>query len=268
MTTYVVGDIQGCYSALQKLLEQVDFQPGPDKLWAAGDLVGRGTEALQTLRFLSGLGEHFNTVLGNHDLHCLAVHCGIRMAKESDKLADLLAAPDRDELIDWLRHRPVSVLLDERTFLSHAGLYPGWSFHQALDIAGDISQTLQGRDWQQLLQSMYGNEAKAWSDVQSTMDKQVFGINAFTRMRYVNRQGQLDLKVKSALKDAPSELYPWFRHPALLRPADARIIFGHWAALQGVTGDPAVIALDTGYIWGGKLTAYALESGEFFQFSR
>jgi bis(5'-nucleosyl)-tetraphosphatase (symmetrical) len=157
MPNYIVGDIQGCYSGLRALLKKAQFNPTKDKLWAVGDLIGRGPEALQTLRFLYALGDRFETVLGNHDLHLLAIYCGVRQAKPADKLDELLAAKELPGYIKWLRSKPLAIRLDQHTLLTHAGLYPLWSYEKALGLSLEISEQLSGKHWKALLQQMYSN---------------------------------------------------------------------------------------------------------------
>ncbi|GGO64218.1 symmetrical bis(5'-nucleosyl)-tetraphosphatase [Bowmanella pacifica] len=265
MATYVVGDIQACLAPLPPLLEKASFNPDTDQLWAVGDLIGRGPQALETMQFLHNLGSSFNTVLGNHDLHFLAVYAGIKRDKPSDGFQALLTSPDIDVYVDWLRSRPLAVLLDEGTFLSHAGLYPGWQFSDALYWAGQVSEALTSDKWQDLLASMYGSEPKAWHDCTSHQEKLIFTINCLTRMRFVSASGQLDLQTKSGLLSPPTDKHPWFSHPSLMLLPEQKILFGHWAALEGHTGNAQCLALDTGYIWGGTLSLYKLESATFYR---
>ncbi|GGD48801.1 symmetrical bis(5'-nucleosyl)-tetraphosphatase [Lacimicrobium alkaliphilum] len=265
MRTFVIGDIQGCYSALRRLLDHVNFEPDTDKIWGAGDLIGRGPESLQTLRFFTSLGDNANSVLGNHDLHFLAIHSGIKSPKTQDKFAPILNATDRDALVDWLRRRPMTWMPDADTLLSHAGLYPDWTIKQASELGSEVEEVLRSADWQELLTNMYTNNAQAWGDDLPGLQRQVFIINALTRMRWVNSDLKLDLQSKSGLNDVPEGLYPWFSHPRRKLSSGQRVLFGHWAALAGTTGQPNCIALDTGYIWGGKLTTLELENGRVYQ---
>lgn len=265
MRTFIIGDIQGCYSALRRLLDHVGFEPDTDKIWGAGDLIGRGPESLQTLRFFSSLGDHANSVLGNHDLHFLAIHLGIKSPKTQDKFDPILKANDRDALVDWLRQRPMTWMPDADTLLSHAGLYPGWTINQAAALGSEVEQALRSPDWQELLANMYTSDAQAWSEDLSALERRVFIVNALTRMRWVNSNLELDLQSKSGLNDVPEGLYPWFSHPRRKLLPDQRVLFGHWAALEGVTGQANCVALDTGYIWGGKLTSLELSSDRVYQ---
>ncbi|MBN7819494.1 symmetrical bis(5'-nucleosyl)-tetraphosphatase [Bowmanella yangjiangensis] len=265
MTTFVVGDIQACLTPLISLLEKAGFSSNTDRLWAVGDLIGRGPQALETMQFLYGMGDSFDTVLGNHDLHFLAVYAGIKRDKPSDGFQALLASPNIKQLVDWLRQRPLAVLLDEHTLLSHAGLYPGWQFADALYWANQVSNALCSDKWQELLRNMYGSEPKAWDECTSDEERLIFTINCLTRMRFVSNNGQLDLQTKSGVTSASANQYPWFTHPSLQLLPSQQVLFGHWAALEGHTGNKQCLALDTGYIWGGQLSLYALETEIFYR---
>lgn len=258
MATFVVGDIQACYSGLEKLLEKVEFNPKKDKLWAVGDLIGRGPEACQTLEFLMSLGDNFNTVLGNHDLHFLAVSQGIKESRDKEGFGEILKSKNLDKLIYWLRHRPLSAVPKRGFFLTHAGLYPLWNEQQAHSLARETSKVLKGKKWKKLLEYMYGSEEEKWSTRLSGLAKHKFVIDAFTRMRYVDDKARLNLKIKTSPKDAPKELFPWFEHPSLKH--DSQLLFGHWASLEGECSRKRAFALDTGYIWGGKLTLLNLDT--------
>lgn len=260
MTVFVVGDIQACYSGLKKLLLKVGFNPQKHKLWAVGDLIGRGPQALETLEYLMSLGDSFNTVLGNHDLHFLAVSQGIREVKEKDGFANILKSPHKHKIINWLRAKPLAAIPQKGFFLSHAGLYPLWSERKALKLAQETSHYLQGERWLRLLEFMYGNGELRWTDNLVGLDRHKFVIDAFTRMRFVDHKAVLNLKVKTTPKEAPVEIFPWFEHPRLKH--DSHLLFGHWASLQGECPNGRVHALDTGYIWGGKMTIMDLNSLE------
>ena len=262
--TYIIGDIQGCYSGLCRVLDKVNFDQANDRLYAVGDLVARGEDSLATLRFLKSLGSSFSSVLGNHDLHLLAVVNGIRNAKKSDKLSSLLAAPDCHALIDWLRQFPLCQTLDDDTLLVHAGLYPQWSIAQSVELSQEVSSVLRGRDYAKFLSSMYGNKPHVWSGTLKEEARLRFIVNACTRMRFIGKNGQLDFENKShpsAVElNCADELLPWFKcqNPHLKK--SQRVIFGHWAALSGQTGDSQFIGLDTGYVWGQSMTLFHLES--------
>lgn len=260
MATYVVGDIQACYQGLQTLLDKIAFSPSRDTLWAVGDLIGRGPQALETLDYLEGLGNAFDTVLGNHDLHFLAVSQGIRPVKTKDGFRAILDSPRSQRLVEWLRAKPLAAIPQKGYFLSHAGLYPLWSESEALQHAEEASAALLSEDWCATMQFMYGSEAWCWSDSLQGVERIKFIIDAFTRMRFVDANGTLDFDAKTRVADAPAGYQAWFNHAGLNH--QSTLLFGHWAALEGHTGRPQIQALDTGYIWGGQLTAIHLESSE------
>ena len=261
MANYIVGDIQGCFSGLRHLLKKVKFNPKTDKLWAVGDLVGRGPESLETLNFLHSLGDSFDTVLGNHDLHLLAVSCGFRLAKPADKFDVLLASKKLPTYIKWLRNKPLALMIDKNTLMTHAGLYPSWSFKTALSLSAEVSQKLQNEDWKSLLEKMYGNTPSTWSPALTNIPRWRFIINAFTRMRFIENQSQLNFDCKSSPALAPQNLTPWFQIRNETLKKNQRVIFGHWAALQGDTQSEKIIALDTGYVWGQTLTILNAQTG-------
>ena len=261
MTTWAIGDIQGCARSFDALLEAIAFDPGTDRLWLAGDLVNRGPDSLGVLRRVMALGDRAVAVLGNHDLHLLAIVAGVRPPWEGDTFDEILAAPDRDELIDWLRCRP---LLHHdaasRTVLVHAGLPPGWSLEEAKARAGEVTGVLEEADWQDVLQTLYGNEPSVWASGLSPADRRRFTINALTRMRYVDAAGRLDFEYNGPPGTQPPELRPWFE---LCDPGDAdagnvHVIFGHWASL-GLVRRPGFTCIDTGCVWGRTLTALPLD---------
>lgn len=258
MATYVVGDVQACYSGLKKLLAKVDFNPKKDTLWAVGDLIGRGPEALETLEYLHSLGRSFNSVLGNHDLHFLAVSQGVKENRDKEGFGQILKSKHQEKLIKWLRQRPLTAVPKRGFFLSHAGLYPLWSEKQAHSLGRETSKVLQGSKWNKLLEYMYGSEEEKWSTRLSGLAKHKFVIDAFTRMRYLDNKATLNLKVKTSPGEAPKGLMPWFEHPELTH--DSQLLFGHWASLEGKCSRKKAHALDTGYIWGGKLTVLNLDT--------
>ena len=261
MTTYAIGDIQGCARSFDALLEAIAFDPGADRLWLAGDLVNRGPDSVGVLRRVMALGDRAVVVLGNHDLHLLAVVAGMRPPWEGDTFEEILAAPDRDELIDWLRCRP---LLHHdaaiQTVLVHAGLPPGWSLGEAKARAGEVTGAMAGVAWRDVLQTLYGNEPSVWTPGLSPADRRRFTINALTRMRYIDAAGRLDFKYNGPPGTQPPELRPWFE---LCDPGDAdagnvHVIFGHWASL-GLVRTPGFTCIDTGCVWGRTLTALPLD---------
>ena len=259
MAIYAIGDIQGCFDALERLLERIDFDPATDQLWSVGDLVNRGPGSLETLRFFRDLGDAGVAVLGNHDLHLLAVHAGVQPLKKKDTFKALLAADDADELMDWLRHRPLMHLDRARGIaITHAGLAPQWDAKTAQACAHELEAVLRGDDYVRLLDDMYGNEPNEWQDDLRGIERQRFIINAFTRMRYCDVNGRLDLAQKGAPGTQPTDLLPWFDVPGR-RNQDLCIVFGHWSTLGALQRDN-LLALDTGCVWGGRLTVARLDA--------
>jgi bis(5'-nucleosyl)-tetraphosphatase (symmetrical) len=262
MTVYAIGDVQGCFEPLQRLLERIRFDPGPDRLWFTGDLVNRGPNSAQVLRFVKSLGASAITVLGNHDLHLLAIAAGINKRKSQDTLDDILTATDRDELLDWLRDRPLLHHDANRGYaLVHAGLLPSWDLTLALNLAREV-ETVLTTDDRDFFQHMYGNEPNRWSEDLRGVERRRVIVNAFTRLRYCDVDGRMDLQQKGPLGTQPPELFPWFQIPGR-RSYGQRIIFGHWSALGVYRGDN-VFSLDSGCVWGRSLTALRLgtESSE------
>ncbi len=262
MATYAVGDVQGCYDELRAALDQVAFDPVEDRLWFVGDLVNRGPKSLEVLRFVRGLGENAISVLGNHDLHLLALAAGRKLPGEKDTFGEVMAAPDHDELIDWLRHRPLMHYDPILEFaLLHAGLPPQWTTTQALLRAREVEQVLRSDDHVAFFAEMYGNKPKRWSDDLQGMDRLRFITNCFTRLRFVAPDGRLLLKEKGPPGSVrePGAL-PWFDHPQRASRG-TRIVFGHWSTL-GYAARNNVWAIDTGCLWGGALTLLRLDAPE------
>lgn len=262
--TIAFGDLQGCRRALQQLLNRIDGQ-AHEALWFCGDLVNRGPDSLGALRQVCRLGQRARVVLGNHDLHLLAAAAGVRAPRGGDTLDGILKAPDRQALIHWLRTRPLAVR--EGDFLMvHAGLSPDWHVDQVRDLAREVEQVLSGPDWQDFLQVMYGNQPDRWSDELRGDDRLRCIINILTRSRYLYREdGRMDFKCTDAPEKAPPELMPWFEAPGR-RSAGTTIVFGHWSSL-GLQIRPDLLALDSGCVWGGCLSAVRLESREIFQYN-
>jgi bis(5'-nucleosyl)-tetraphosphatase (symmetrical) len=257
---YAIGDVQGCYDELQALLAKLQFDPSQDTLWFTGDLVNRGPRSLDVLRFVSGLGKSAVTVLGNHDLHLLALAAlpGAR-SKNLDTLDDILKASDCDELLDWLRHQPALHHDAELGYtLVHAGLAPQWDLALAQACARELSAVLRDtRLYRELFKHMYGDKPERWSDDLRGMERLRFITNCFTRLRFCDAEGNLKLKNKGKPEHAVDGAYPWFRVPGR-RSKDLRIVFGHWSAL-GYYREDGVLALDTGCVWGGSLCAARLD---------
>ncbi|RVU85519.1 symmetrical bis(5'-nucleosyl)-tetraphosphatase [Leucothrix sargassi] len=260
MAVYAIGDLQGCYKAFKRLLKKVDFSAEKDCLWVAGDLVSRGPDSLKVLRFIKDLGDSAICVLGNHDISLIAAHYGV--IKPHDSLKQVMKAPDRDELIDWLRTRPLLHVDSELGFcMAHAGIFPHWNLNQALKYAREVEVPLRGATTQRWLENVYGDEPRQWRDSLQSYDRHRFILNAFTRMRGCDGDGSLNFSAKGTQKDVQLKgLYPWFRLPTRILLSE-RIIFGHWSAL-GYHQDSQVIALDTGCVWGRDLTAVRLDCGK------
>lgn len=261
MPTYAIGDIQGCFSALQRLLDKIHFNEHKDTLWFVGDLVNRGPESLETLRFIKKLPNRV-VVLGNHDLHLMAVYFGIRKMYADDTIEDIINAPDCEQLISWLRQQPlVHYDAQLKYAMVHAGFAPMWDLKKALTLANEVSTVLKNENVTEYLKQMYGNEPTLWQDDLKGWERLRVITNYLTRMRYCDATGHLDLQVKDL--NAPPNFYPWFLVPNR-KTANDNIIFGHWAALQGKADHPHVFALDTGIVWGRELTAMCLETREKF----
>jgi bis(5'-nucleosyl)-tetraphosphatase (symmetrical) len=258
MAIYAIGDVQGCFYELQLLLEHIHFDPECDHLWFTGDLVNRGPHSLETLRFVKGLGERAVVVLGNHDLHLLAVACDAERLKRHDTLRPVLRAPDRDELLGWLRHRPLLHHDPAVGFvLIHAGLPPQWGLALARSCAAEVEKVLRGPAHAELFRHMYGDLPDLWSDSLTGWDRLRFITNCLTRLRYCSPAGQLALRPKGPPGSQPAGYEPWFRIPGRAS-AGLHIVFGHWATL-GAQSEPGIHALDSGCVWGQALTALSLD---------
>lgn len=260
MSTYAIGDIQGCCDEFERLLEKLAFDPRRDRLWLVGDLVNRGPRSLDVLRLVRKLGDAVTTVLGNHDLHLLATALTpARKRKAKDTLDDILNAPDRDELIDWLRRQPILHYDSQLGYaMLHAGMPPEWDFAQARACAAELEQALRDdAGANQLFAGMYGDQPDRWSDELRGVERLRYITNCFTRLRFVNRDGRLALKYKGTLEAAPPDLVPWFRAPNR-RTREINIVCGHWSALGYYEGD-GVLSIDTGCVWGASLCAVRLD---------
>jgi len=263
MATYAVGDLQGCLEPLKCLLERVRFDPAIDRLWLVGDLVNRGPQSLETLRYLYAMRDSLVCVLGNHDLHLLAVWNNVERLKKSDTLREIIEAPDAPVLMDWLRRQKLLHFDETRgAVLVHAGIPPQWTLAKALGHAAEVEEVL--RDdlrLKQYLDGMYGNEPNKWSKSLTGIERLRVITNCLTRMRFCTAEGKLDLKGKEGADTAPPGYKPWFAHKER-RSRHVKIIFGHWAALEGRCNVPNVFALDTGCVWGGAMTLMNVDSGE------
>jgi len=266
VTDYAVGDIQGCLKPLQRALSQVAFNPSKDTLWIAGDLVNRGPQSLETLKLIYRLADSTRIVLGNHDLHLIATYFGVRKASSKDTFDDILLSPDAPKLIDFLLEQPL--IQHDKALgytMTHAGIPAIWSTSTAKSLAEEVSDTLRNpRERQAFLEDMYGNEPDMWSDQLTGKARLRVITNYLTRMRFISQSGRLDLAANSGPLSPPKSMKPWYEYSPL-KARKTRIIFGHWAALQGLLDHPEVIGLDTGCVWGGHLTVMNLHSGEFYQ---
>lgn len=262
MSTYTIGDVQGCFDELQSLLTDINFDPRQDRLWLVGDLVNRGPKSLEVLRFVKNLPDA-KVVLGNHDIHLLALAYGNPYPHHT--LDAVLNAPDRDELITWLRHLPVLHYDAALGYIMvHAGLAPQWDLATAMRCGRELEAALQ--DDQQiaaLLDNLYGNQPDSWHDDLSGWERLRFITNALTRMRYCTADGRLEFSAAGEPGTQPEGYLPWFKVPGR-KTRQQKIVFGHWSSLQGITDEPRVFALDTGCVWGKTLTAMRLEDGQLF----
>ena len=260
MSTYAIGDVQGCYQQMLALVQKIQSAEPDAKLIFVGDLVNRGPESLAALRFIRKLGAQ--VLLGNHDLHLLAVANGIRREHRSDTLRAILEAPDRDELLDWVRQQPLA-LFEAGHLLVHAGVLPQWTAQQALELAGEVSAVLRGGDWLGFLQHMYGNAPETWRNGLQGNDRWRCVINALTRMRFCSIDGKMEFSSTESAGGAPTGYLPWFDVPGR-KSADTPVVFGHWSTL-GLTVRRNLVGLDTGCVWGGKLSAVKLEDHTVIQ---
>ncbi|RBP83066.1 symmetrical bis(5'-nucleosyl)-tetraphosphatase [Marinomonas rhizomae] len=264
MATYVIGDLQGCLTPLVRLLEQINYHPEQDKLWFAGDLINRGEESLETLRFIKSLGNNAIVVLGNHDLHLLAVSHGHGKLKRGDTLAEILTAGDRDDLMNWLRNQPL-FHYDKHlnVAMTHAGIPPCWDLEQTQALAYEVEDKLKSDSVDEFFANMYGNKPNKWSDSLTGLERLRAITNYLTRMRFCDENSKLDLESKEGINTATKDYAPWFNYPTKM-PENCHIVFGHWAALEGKTQKDRIHALDTGCVWGGSLTALRLEDKQRF----
>jgi bis(5'-nucleosyl)-tetraphosphatase (symmetrical) len=257
MATYAIGDLQGCYDSLLRLLEKLNFDKTKDKLWFAGDLVNRGSDSLSTLRYIKSLGDNAITVLGNHDLHLLAIAHGVKTTRSKD-LQRILDADDCNELLQWLSTRPLLHHDSKLGYtLVHAGIYPLWTLTQAQDCATELEETLKN-NLNEFLEHMYGDKPDQWNDSLTSFERLRFICNSFTRMRFCNHDGTLNLSSNGAPDSTPEDVSPWFELTNR-KIKQERILFGHWAAL-GSINKQNIYPLDTACVWGGKLTALRIDT--------
>lgn len=257
MATYAVGDVQGCFDELERLLKAIRFSAA-DRLWFVGDLVNRGPKSLEVLRFVRSLGERAVTVLGNHDLHLIATHEGVERVKGGDTFGDVLAAPDAADLIDWLRRRPM-MHVEGGFAMVHAGLLPAWSVRKARSLGSEVERALRGPGYREFMEKMYGSKPDRWRDDLAGWDRLRAIVNAMTRMRFCTPDGKMEFRAKAT--QAPAGFVPWYE----TRPPEAALLVcGHWSAL-GLKVTPQVALLDSGCVWGGSLTALRLEDRQVAQ---
>lgn len=262
MSTYAIGDVQGCFSALQRVLEKIQFDPNKDFLWFVGDLVNRGPESLTTLRFIKNLGTAAISVLGNHDLHLIAVAAGHKKLRSDDTLHDILSAPDRDELIAWLKSLPL-VYRKNNYLMVHAGLLPQWSVEKAEVLAKEVEVALRGDQSNEFIANMYGNKPDRWDDNLIGWERLRVIINAMTRLRFCSPEGVIDFDHKGEAEKAPPGFLPWFEIENR-KSQDTVVIVGHWSAL-GLRVQKNLLALDSGCVWGASLSCVRLEDKQIFQ---
>jgi len=262
MALYAIGDLQGCHEEFVELLALVGFAPARDRLWVVGDIVNRGPQSLACLREVKALGDAARVVLGNHALHLLTVAAGHRRPHRSDTIDDILAAPDRADLLDWLATRPLVVREDERLMV-HAGVLPSWTAAHAQMLSGEVEAKLRSDDAHRFLGVLYGDEPSTWRDDLDGDDRLRAIVNVCTRLRFCTADGRIDFREKRGREHAPADMRAWFMHPAR-RTARNTIVCGHWSTLE-LALEPNVLMLDSGCLWGGTLTAISLPDRRVFQ---
>jgi bis(5'-nucleosyl)-tetraphosphatase (symmetrical) len=262
MATYAIGDVHGCFETLKRLLRRIAFDRRQDRLWFVGDLVNRGPRSLAVLRWAVEQGDRIVVVLGNHDLHLLALAAGLSETKRRDTLEEVLEATDRDDLLLWLRHRPL-VHREGEVLLVHAGLFPGWSLAEAERLAREVEERLRSDKAAKLLAAIDQKTAERWSEYLKGNDRARAALAGFARLRTLDGEGRMCADFSGPPREAPKGCRPWFAIPER-KSAGARILFGHWAAL-GLHVEDGVAALDTGCAWGRELTALRLDDGKIFQ---
>ncbi|MDR1311158.1 MAG: symmetrical bis(5'-nucleosyl)-tetraphosphatase [Burkholderiaceae bacterium] len=263
MPVYAIGDVQGCFRQLEKLVSQLESETPAARFLFVGDLVNRGPQSLETLRFVRALGDRAVTVLGNHDLHLLAVSAGARRLHQRDTLQALLSAPDAEELLDWLRFCPLAHQ-EGRCLMVHAGVLPQWRADVAVSLAEEVQAVLRGDNWKPFMRDMYGDTPTRWDDALTGIPRLRCIINGLTRLRFCSAAGDMEWKNKGGPATAPAGFMPWFDVPGR-KTRDVTVLFGHWSTL-GLLLRPTLIGLDTGCVWGGALTAVRLADRACFQF--
>jgi bis(5'-nucleosyl)-tetraphosphatase (symmetrical) len=265
VANYVIGDVQGCFKPLQALLRTIAFKPHTDTLWFAGDLVNRGPQSLDTLRYIVELGPAAHMVLGNHDLHLLALYCGVGRLHHDDTVQDILQAPDCSTLIHWLRHQALVLRLPPTenqcpALMVHAGILPQWNWEEALALSSEVEYALQQNNWQHFMAALWGNQPDLWHGQLHSIERLRLIVNVCTRMRMLHADGRLDLHHKGPPHEAQEHLQAWFEFP---RQDNTQVYFGHWSGLPALK-TPVGFCLDTGCVWGQTLTAMRLEDGHVF----
>ncbi len=256
MALYLIGDVQGCDEALERLLTHLAFSPSRDTLYMLGDLVNRGPDNVGVLRRLMALGTSARCLLGNHDLHLLAVSRGVRQPSQQDTIQDVLTAPDSAELLHWLRQQHMAMRVGQ-VLMVHAGVLPQWTAEQTMALAGEVEAVLRDDDWVQFMPQMYGGLPNVWRDDLAGADRLRVIVNALTRLRFCDAQGAMDFSVKEGADNPPAGLMPWFDVPGRLT-RNVRVAIGHWSTVQ-IPNRPDVVCLDDGCVWGGCLSAVRLE---------
>ena len=271
MATYAIGDIQGCFDELIVLLEKIKFQTDRDKLWICGDIINRGPKSLETLNFVYSIRENCNITLGNHDLHFLAVAEGAKDISDSDTFQNLLNNKNLDVYVNWIKGLPFHHIEEIKSdgavktyIMTHAGIPPHWSKQDLETYSSELNKTLNGPGSINLLKNMYGNTPNHPSMCTSEIEKLRLNINYLTRMRFCSSDSSLDLENKGKAHEAPPKMKPWFDWNLKILQDPIHLLFGHWAALEGITGKNNVTALDTGCVWGKKLSALRLEDNRIF----
>lgn len=262
MSIYAIGDVQGCYRSLMNLLDQIHVESDDPKLIFVGDLINRGPDSLATIESIRKLGDKANVLLGNHDLHLLAIAYGVRPPHKSDTLEQILHAPAREELLQWLRQQPLAIFEDNHLFV-HAGVLPEWTTERTLQLANEVEKVLRGPDWLQFLREMYGNTPVKWQDDLQGSERLRCIVNALTRIRFCRADGTMEFSSKEGSIAPESGYMPWFDVPGR-KTAGTPVVFGHWSTL-GLLKRPNLLGIDTGCVWGGKLTAVRLEDHAIFQ---
>lgn len=262
MSLYLIGDLQGCNDSLGLILDTLDFSPSRDTLYLLGDLINRGPDNLGVVKRLQSFGHSAKCLLGNHDLHLLGVHLGVRTLKPGDTVQDLLQSPDRDDIMNWLRQQPLALMQDD-VLMVHAGVLPSWSATQTLALAAEVAAVLQSADWQDFIHQMYGNQPAHWRDDLQGIDRFRVIVNGLTRLRFCTPDGEMEFAHHGAPDMAPAGYLPWFDAPER-QTAPVTVAFGHWSSLPALNRSD-VLELDSGCVWGRGLTAlhmHALGHGQ------